>query len=111
MSNRVCHVMLFKEYDKGLPIIQATWLTPLEPIPVFTAWSQPEILLLLLYGMMVFFSGVLIPACTPGWKGNLKYLTLLFEKPHNDFGYSLIHILFNAVSEDAGQPGFSHLNI
>ena len=57
-------MMLFKEYDKGLPIIQATWLTLLEPIPVFS--FQPEILLLLLYGMMVFFSGVLIPACTPG---------------------------------------------
>ena len=29
--------MLFKEYGKGLVIIQATWPTPPEPIPVFTA--------------------------------------------------------------------------
>ena len=41
-----------------------------------------------MYGMMVFFSGALIPAGTPGGKGNLKDLTLLFKKPNNDVGHS-----------------------
>ena len=37
---------------------------------------------------MVFFSGALISASTPVAKRNLKYLTLLFKKPHGDVGYS-----------------------
>ena len=35
-------MMSFKEYDKGLVIVQATWPTPLEPIPVFIVSSDQE---------------------------------------------------------------------
>ena len=37
MSIRVGHVMLLKEYDKGLVITWAISLALPEPIPVFTA--------------------------------------------------------------------------
>ena len=68
-------------------------------------------MLLLLYGMMAFFSGALKPAYNPGGKGNLRYLTLLFKKPHSDVGDNYIHMLLNVVSGEAGHHGFSHLNI
>ena len=68
-------------------------------------------MLLLLHGMMVFFSRALKPACDPGGKGNLRYLTLLFKKPHSDVGDNYIHMLLNVVSGEAGHHGFSHLNI
>ena len=88
MPNRVCHVMLFKEFDEALVIIQATWPTPLEPIPVFTVQSDQECCCFSCVERCYFFSGAPIPACTPGGKKNLKYLTLLFKKPHGDIGCS-----------------------
>ena len=63
-------------------IIQTTW--PTLPKPQCPQREVTRSTVTPLVWEDCLFAGALILACTPGGKGNLTDLTLLFKKLHND---------------------------